>query len=219
MSKYKVGDKVVLTVTSKVEDPRYSYYILSDDAVLLEKTMNEDAEPLTTYTEPLERKNENKQKQIEKLVDKLHRQATEITRLLAENKELKEEYNQAFNQGTEAAWELARKIVIQNGYSSHDLYEIFESNDLQLVLEEYTYPEAAAKVAEWEKAKEEIKVGDVVSHEEKYGVVISEGTICFRGFTDDGTPFEWYKERCTKTGRHIDIDSFLKQIGGENDEK
>ena len=78
-------------------------------------------------------------------------------------------------------------------------------------IEEYTSHE----VAEWEKAKEEIKAGDVVSHEEKYGVVISEGTICFRGFTDDGTPFEWYKERCTKTGRHIDIDCFLKQIRGE----
>ena len=204
MSKYKVGDKVVLTVTSTNEMGCLPCYVLNDDLILSKQEIDKYTEPLSTYTEPLE--------------DKIRRQAEEITRLLAENEKLKEEYNQAFNQGTEAAWELARKIVIQNGYSSHDLYEIFESNDLQLVLEEYTYPEAAAKVAEWEKVKE-IKVGDVVSHEEKYGVVISEGTICFRGFTDDGTPFEWYKERCTKTGRHIDIDSFFKQIGGNGNER
>ena len=129
----------------------------------------------------------------------------------------KEEYNQAFNQGAEAAWELVRKIF---DMETNDIEDIFIKEDawnLGTVLNNYTYQEAAAKVAEWERAKEEIKVGDVVSHEEKYGVVISEGTICFRGFTDDGTPFEWYKERCTKTGRHIDVDSFLKQIGEEQE--
>ena len=103
---------------------------------------------------------------------------------------------------------------------TNDIEDIFIKEDawnLGTVLNNYTYQEAAAKVAEWERAKEEIKVGDVVSHEKKYGVIISEGTICFRGFTDDGTPFEWYKERCTKTGRHIDVDSFLKQIGEEQE--
>ena len=124
--------------------------------------------------------------------------------------------------GQNEAWELARKIVDDvwnGGYSEGKLKQIFGYAISQLCIVKNTYHEAAAKVAQWEKAKEEIKVGDVVSHEEKYGVVISEGTICFRGFTDDGTPFEWYKERCTKTGRHIDIDSFLKQIGGGDDEK
>ena len=227
MNKYKVGDKVVLTVSDVNEKAYYSYYVFNDnDLILWEPSTDKYAEPLTTYTEPLE--------------DKIRRQAAEITRLLAENERLKaenkkmgvkldayelygdqheEEYNQAFNQGAETAWELARKIVLKNGYSAYDLHEIFNCCGSHQALEEYTYPEAAAKVEEWEKAKEEIKVGDVVSHEEKYGVVISEGTICFRGFTDDATPFEWYKERCTKTGRHIDIDGFLKQIGGGDDEK
>ena len=129
---------------------------------------------------------------------------------------------QARAEGEQVAWELARKIVrqpINGGYKQSEFEEIFGCGYISDIFEKYTYSEAAAKVEAWEKAKEEIKVGDVVSHEEKYGVVISEGTICFRGFTDDGTPFEWYKERCTKTGRHIDIDSFLKQIGGESDEK
>ena len=224
MSKYIKGDKVVLTVTSTNEMGCLPCYVLNDDLILSKQDIDKYAEPLSTYTEPLEAK--------------IRRQAAEITRLLAENERLKaenkkmgvkldayelygdqheEEYNQAFNQGAEATWELARKIVLggKDCYSCEDLKKIFNYGYSQAVMRHYTYPEAAAKVAEWEKAKEEIKVGDVVSHEEKYGVVISEGTICFRGFTDDGTPFEWYKERCTKTGRHIDIDSFLKQIGEE----
>ena len=238
MSKYKTGDKIVLTVTGMTDMGGYPFYVLNDNFNLWEQSIDNHAEPPTAYTEPLEAK--------------IKRQAAEITRLLAENERLKaenkkmgvkldayelygdqheEEYNQAFNQGTEAAWELARKIILrqsQGGMNDEDYKGAFGSGVSETyVIKNYTYPEAAAKVAEWEKAKEEVKVGDVVSHEEKYGVVISEkygvviseGTICFRGFTDDGTPFEWYKERCTKTGRHIDIDSFLKQIGGGDDEK
>lgn len=176
MSKYKVGDKVVMEITDKVEVMEEPNYILSDATVVNQGYIDKAAEPLSTYIE------------------------------------------QARAEGQNEAWELAKKIVLQpinGGYKRSEFEEIFGCGYISDIFEKYTYPEAATKVSQWEKAKEEIKVGDVVSHEEKYGVVISEGTICFRGFTDDGTPFEWYKERCTKTGRHIDIDSFLKQIEGE----
>ena len=181
---YKVGDKVVMEITDKVEVMEEPNYILSDATVVNQGYIDKAAEPLSTYIE------------------------------------------QARAEGQNEAWELAKKIVLQpinGGYKRSEFEEIFGCGYISDIFEKYTYQEAAAKVAEWEKAKEEIKVGDVVSHEEKYeekyGVVISEGTICFRGFTDDGTPFEWYKERCTKTGRHIDIDSFLKQIGGNGNER
>ena len=176
MSKYKVGDKVVMEITDKVEVMEEPNYILSDATVVNQGYIDKAAEPLSTYIE------------------------------------------QARAEGQNEAWELAKKIVLQpinGGYKRSEFEEIFGCGYISDIFEKYTYSEAAAKVEAWEKAKEEIKVGDVVSHEEKYGVVISEGTICFRGFTDDGTPFEWYKERCTKTGRHIDIGSFLKQIGEE----
>ena len=214
MSKYKVGDKIILTVTGMDEKGGYQYYELNDNFNLWEQSIDKYSEPLSTYTEPLEAK--------------IRRQAAEITRLRADNKKLKAEngnviweIEQAFDRGCNAAWELVRKIFDMETNDIEDIFITEDAWNLGTVLNNYTYQEAAAKVAEWEKAKEEIKVGDVVSHEEKYeekyGVVISEGTICFRGFTDDGTPFEWYKERCTKTGRHIDIDSFLKQIGGEQE--
>ena len=229
MSKYKVGDKVILTVTGLNDKVYYPYYEFNNNkSNLWQSNVDEYAEPLTAYTEPLEDTIQKYTVKIARLVMEKEGLKDENERLKAENEKMsikinayelcgdqhEVEYNQAFNQGAETAWELARKI---NDMDIYDIEEIFfEAGAFHLgnVLENYTYPEAAAKVAEWEKAKE-IKLGDVVSHEEKYGVVISEGTICFRGFTDDGTPFEWYKERCTKTGRHIDIDGFLKQIGGE----
>ena len=229
MSKYKVGDKVVLTVTGTGESEYYSYYVLNDNFNLWEPSTDNHAEPLTAYTKPLEDTIQKHTVKIARLIMEKEGLKDENERLKAENKKIsakidayelygdqhEEEYNQAFNQGTEAAWELARKIVIQNGYSSCDLYEIFGTSDLQHVLENYTYPEAAAKVAEWEKAKEEIKVGDVVSREGLYGVVKSVSDDWLNGITASGISFQWLKRKCTKTGRHIDINSFLKQIGGE----
>ena len=66
MSKYKVGDKVVLTVTSTNEMGCLPCYVLNDDLILSKQDIDKYAEPLSNYTEPLE---------------------AEITRLLAENAE------------------------------------------------------------------------------------------------------------------------------------
>ena len=237
MSEYKVGDKVVLTVTSKVEDPSYSYYILSDDAVLLETTMNEDAEPLSTYTEPLEDTIQKYTVKIARLVMEKEGLKDENERLKAENEKMsikidayelcgdqhEEEYNQAFNQGAEAAWELARKINDMDIYDTEEIFIEAGAFHLGNVLENYTYPEAAAKVAEWEKAKEEIKVGDVIRINEDsdfYGLVINinpESRIAFVVSENRSLSFISL-ECCIKTGRHIDVDSFLKQIGGGRNE-
>ena len=191
------------------------HYEFNNNFNLWKQSIDELVEPLSTYTEPLEAK--------------IRRQATEITRLLAENEKLKAEngnviweIEQAFDRGCNAAWELARKIVLKNGYSAYDLHEIFNCCGSHQALEDYTYPEAAAKVAEWEKAKEEIKVGDIVRcksetsvefcvteiscHGRLYGIGRNGGTY------SNKNPKDW-----EKTGRHIDIDSFLKQIGGEQE--
>ena len=223
MSKYKVGDKIILTVTGMTEmGTGYSFYMLNDNFNLWEQSIDNHAEPLTAYTEPLEAK--------------IRRQAAEITRMLAENKRLKdenkkmlfkvdsyelygdqheEEYNQAFNQGAEAAWELVRKIFHMETNDIEDIFIKEDAWNLGTVLNNYTYQEAVAKVAEWGKAKEEIKVGDVVSREGLYGVVKSVSNDWLNGITASGISFQWLKRKCTKTGRHIDIGSFLKQIGEE----
>lgn len=214
MSKYKVGDKIILTVTSvPVLDTAYTpYYILNDNFVISEQGIDKYAEPLSTYTEPLE---------------------AEITRLLAENKELKERVGKAnkisFNGGRLAgqneAWELARKITCQpinGGFNRSEFEEIFGYDYISDIFEKYKYTEATAKVVEWEKTKEEIKVGDIVRNKcnisYKFCVtdIDYDGTIY--GINKDGATYSGKNpEDWEKTGRHIDIDSFLKQIGGEQE--
>ena len=231
MSKYKAGDKVILTVTSTNEMGCLPCYVLNDDLILSKQDIDKYAEPLSTYTEPLEAK--------------IKRQAAEITRLLAENKELKNkeqeltrERNQLMGRcgglsaarikkindgrlaGQNEAWELVRKIF---DMETNDIEDIFIKEDawnLGTVLNNYTYQEAAAKVAEWEKIKE-IKVGDILEDRDEGNKVIVTSlkgrVICL--LWDDGrigtTYVELAKGIFRNTGRHIDIDSFLKQIGGE----
>lgn len=171
-------------------------------------------EKIDSYTEPLEAK--------------IRRQAAEITRLLAENKELKQ-HNFALSVDVtgcksmvesaraagQEAWELARKILCADGYSMSELKEIFGTQSISKCISSNTYPEAAAKVAEWERKKEEICVGDVVECEGIYVVVVGVGECNIKGFTSDLTPFQWMKQDCTKTGRHIDVDAWMAQIGGD----
>ena len=238
MSEYKVGDKVVLTVTSKVEDPSYSYYILSDDAVLLETTMNEDAEPLSTYTEPLEDTIQKYTVKIARLVMEKEELKDENERLKAENEKMsikidayelcsdqhEVEYNQAFNQGTEEAWELAKKITCQpinGGFKRSEFEEVFSYDYISDVFEKYTYQEAATKVAKWEKEKEFERGGIVkAKYYEAFEFCVTDidcnghlyGIGRYGAIYNDKNPEDW-----KKTGRHIDIDGFLKQIGGKQE--
>lgn len=235
--KYKVGDKIVLTVSDVSEKAYYSYYVFNNnDLILWEPSTDNYAETLSTYTEPLEAK--------------IRRQAAEITRLLRENKELKNEKQEltrernqlmgrcgglsaakikAFNNGRLAgqneAWELARKLALldaDSGYSNNELKEIFGSICLDDIFN-LTYTSAAAKVEAWEKAREEIKVGDVVESNTGNGkrIVVTDVWLSFDGLHFEGISpnrtltIDASAKYYTKTGRHIDIDGFLKQIGEE----
>lgn len=237
MSKYKVGDKVVVEITgvSKYGECYEVAHTSMWNTIRTERV----TEPLSTYTEPLEAK--------------IRRQAAEITRLLRENKELKNEKQEltrernqlmgrcgglsaakikAFNNGRLAgqneAWELARKIVsdiYHDGYNLDELKEIFDSPCYGEIFD-LGYSEAAAKVAEWEKAKEEIKVGDVyMSRVGNYFVIYDIdhekgiAKILWSDLSNSARELDDIKEYYIKTGRHIDIDGFLKQIRGEDDEK
>ena len=238
MSKYKIGDKVVLTISDVNEKGYYPYYVFNNDNLTLWKShTDKSTEPLSTYTEPLEDTIQKYTVKIARLVMEKEELKDENERLKAENKKMsikidayelcgdqhEEEYNQAFNQGAEAAWELARKINDMDIYDTEEIFIEAGAFHLGNVLENYTYPEAAAKVAEWEKAKEEIEVGDVIRINEDsdfYGLVINinpESRIAFVVSENRSLSFISL-ECCIKTGRHIDVDSFLKQIGeGRNE--
>lgn len=165
---------------------------------------------------------------------KIKRQAAEITRLLAENKELKERVEKANRTslygeriaGQNEAWELARKITCQpinGGFNRSEFEKIFGYGYISDIFEKYTYTEATAKVAEWEKTKAKIlvKVGDVLEYiyDSNVKCIVTNLYPNNRAYLvfDDGTAGMNELDNFKKTGRHIDIDSFLKQIGGEQE--
>ena len=115
MSKYEVGDKVILTVSDVNEKAYYPYYMFNNNnSNLWISSTDKYSEPLSAYTEPLE--------------DKIRRQAEEITRLLAENERLKPNYENIRAKGQNEAWELARNIILppsKGGMSSDDYVAIF----------------------------------------------------------------------------------------------
>ena len=166
---------------------------------------------------------------MEPLKAEIKRLAEEITRLLEENKELKERVEKANRTslsggriaGQNEAWELAQKVYLlpeSGGYHNNELIEIFDTASKGEILR-YTYAEAAAKVEEWENAKEIIKRGDIIRN--KYN---TSSKFCVTDIGCDGHLYGVGRygliynnqdpEYWEKTGRHIDIDSFLKQIGG-----
>lgn len=169
MNKYKVGDKIVLTVSDVNEKAYYSYYVFNNnDLILWKQSVDDYAEPLSTYTKPLEDK-------IKKLMEENIRLIAENTKLKAKDDVLKtscDDYEEKVNdmcdtaraEGQDEAWELARKIILppsKGGMSSDDYIAIFGNCISEsYVMKNYTYAEAAAKVAEWEKAT--IKRGDEV---------------------------------------------------------
>ena len=179
MSKYKVGDKVVLTVSDVNEKAYYPYYMFNNNnSNLWISSTDKYSEPLSAYIE------------------------------------------QARAEGQNEAWELVRKIF---DMETNDIEDIFIKEDawnLGTVLNNYTYQEAAAKVAEWEKIKE-IKVGDILedTYVSKVKCVVTslypDNIAC--SIFGDGTTGMHELNNFKKTGRHIDIDSFLKQIRGEQE--
>ena len=224
MSKYKAGDKIVLTISDVNEKVYYPYYEFNNNINLWEESIDDYAEPLTTYTEPLEDK-------IKKLMEENIRLIAENTKLKAKDDVLKtscDDYEEKVNdmcdtaraEGQDEAWELARKIACRIGYDFYKIKEIFGTTLITVCFENNTYPEAAAKVAEWEKAKEEIKVGDVFQDDDGNNAIVTsiKGNTIYYMWDDGDTRSgfaEDVKKHFTKTGRHIDIDGFLKQIGEE----
>lgn len=116
----------------------------------------------------------------------------------------------------EEAWEIAKKILLypnQGGYNSGELEEIFGRTEH---LWEFTPHEAKAKIEAWE-AEKEIKVGDEVDICGDKGIVTSFGTDgdSIHVLYLDGIVNSYRKDKdIKKTGRRIDINGLLKQIGG-----
>ena len=129
---------------------------------------------------------------------------------------------EAYNKGLNDAWELAKKLWHNDVRTNDDIYGIEYFID---IANDYTPQEALAKLEVYEKEQNEIKVGDVVcaNNYPNYEFVvcyihISEigGYATYGGITEKGTWFA--NDDVKKTGKHIDIQSILQQIGSDADE-
>ena len=116
-----------------------------------------------------------------------------------------------YARGLSDAWELARKIYNTN---IADIDKIFGVNGgFYEVMRDFTAEEALAKIDAYEREKE-IKVGDVVRVGNNYGVVTWLKNGWASVLWDDGSTHDDYKSKdLTKTGKHIDIEGLLKEIG------
>ena len=120
----------------------------------------------------------------------------------------------------EEAWEIARKIVLlenEGGIPAKDMVHMFGVKFPRDIVREYSVQEVKTKIEAWE-AENEIKVGDEVDICGDKGIVTSFGTDGDRIHVLylDGIVNSYRRDKdVKKTGRHIDIDGLLKQIGGE----
>jgi hypothetical protein len=126
--------------------------------------------------------------------------------------------DKTYESGLNDVWQLARKIVMgveDGGFDSQEVIDVFGKNRYYS-FKDFTAEEALAKIEAYEKEKE-IKVGDVVEifHNGGKGVVV-------RILAEDGLNIvlenglfyaDCSRGDCVKTGKHIDIESLLRQIG------
>ena len=127
-----------------------------------------------------------------------------------------------YEQGLVDAWELAKKITLapdDGGIATNDIEAIF-GKGTYCTMRDFTAAEALAKIEAYEKEKEmEIKVNDevivcTVSGSEFVAVVTckydNEADVMYKGGNvAKHVPIRLLK----KTGKHIDIESLLRQIG------
>ena len=118
----------------------------------------------------------------------------------------------------EEAWNISKKLFVD--YSDRELDEIFGKGWSYPNLMKLTPRQAKSKIKAWEE-KIGIKVGDVIFtayNQSINGVVTNIYGKCNKNLYvlwDDGSSGVLeYTKSIKKTGRHIDIDGLLRNIGG-----
>lgn len=120
-------------------------------------------------------------------------------------------YNEGLNDGRNEVWEFVSKVYSIMSYTK--VHEVFNCQDLGDVLREYSPQEALAKLKAYEEPQ--IEVGDVVE--------MLVGTKCVVSYVKDGYAEGITEHGCgfynipicdlKKTGKHINIQNILEQIG------
>lgn len=124
-----------------------------------------------------------------------------------------------YEDGLREAWDLARRIVVSKdhgGFAYDDMEDIFKNRCVSDIFMYFTPQQAAECIALWE-ARSKFQVGDQVrlNGTGKIGVITKIlHPNCFSVFWSDGSAGFECTESLTKTGRTVDVEAFLAQIGG-----
>lgn len=133
-------------------------------------------------------------------------------------------YKEDYNKGLNDAWELALKTYRMN---CDRRKEILGQLTYDETLESLFPQEALAKLKAYEEAQSKIEVGDIVQYksiQNEWIDVLCTAIIkskddgyedTLQGIRADGTHIYNAISGFRKTGKHIDIQSILSQIGGE----
>ena len=124
--------------------------------------------------------------------------------------------DKTYEVGLADAWELARKVYDMKCDAIEEIFGV--KGGFYEVIRNFTFEDCRDKIESYEKEKE-IKVGDVVRYgigEDigKYAIVMRiEGNEFYTMYADGSCGRETHTEDFKKTGKHIDIESLLKEIG------
>lgn len=122
-------------------------------------------------------------------------------------------YVNGLENGRNEVWKLVKTLY---DMSVEKVEKIFHETNGHCVIRNYTPQEALAKLKAYEEAQE-IKEGDIVDIFGNRAVVTSFGTdnMIIHVVYADGITNTYRKDRkgIKKTGKHIDIQSILEQIG------
>lgn len=145
MNHYKVGYKAVIEIDKVFEqDGEKLYRAKGMKSLVFDGKGLDKLKSLSAYTETLKKEAEEN-----------YRMGVN-----AEYEKWKEHLSRIRDVWQNEAWELALKLRYMGYEDKLECFGLKHDGEEKWVeiMEKYTYQEAAAKVAQWEKAKEEIKV-------------------------------------------------------------
>lgn len=123
----------------------------------------------------------------------------------------------AHAKGMEEAWDIIKRIDNPRACEEIcDMYKHFGVSTFHQILDKFTPHEAKDKIEAWEE-QQNICVGDIVVVDTGTAVgkavVLKVGKVVVTIIKPDGACGVVHKTSLKKTGRHIDLDVMLKQIG------
>lgn len=125
----------------------------------------------------------------------------------------------AYNTGLNDAWEFAKKLVgVLDDFVDLSYDEVFGYGiDLE-IMNVLTIQEAIAKLKAYEEKQKVFLLGEVVEIEGTYEraiVIVNKQDGRYKVLHDDFEIVTYTKDKLKKTGKHLDIQLVLNQIGGE----